>query len=352
MPFERPTLQQIIDRGIVDVEANLTGSDPRLRRSPESVLVKVLSGAAHQLHGHQVYLSKQILPDTQGEEMLLRSAALHLTPPRKQATFAGGEITMTGGNGTSVPQYTEWTASNGVVFRTDALIVVAGGVAVLNVTAMTTGQDGNIATGSPLTIGSPIAGLDSDATVTAADGTLGGTDIETIEEVRSRLLSRLQTPPTSGGPGDYVAWAEEVPGVTRAWQIANYNGAGTVGVFFVRDNDTPITPDAGEVAEVLAYILARAPVTANVNVYVIVLVPMALTIALTPDTPAIRLAVEAQLEDMFIRDAEPGETTKLSRIGEAISLAEGEESHVRTVPAADVTHAASEIPTLGAITWV
>ena len=49
-----------------------------------------------------------------------------------------------------------------------------------------------------------------------------------------------------GDNDDYVAWATEVPGVTRAWCSPNGMGAGTVVVRFVRDDDDDPIPDSGE----------------------------------------------------------------------------------------------------------
>ena len=352
MAFERPTLKQIIARVLSDIASNLTGADSRLRRSFERAIGIVLGGAAHLLHGHLVYLSKQILADTSDEEMLLREAALHLDPARKDPEKATGEITMTGVNGTSVPALTQWSASNGALYETDILGVVAAGVLVVASTAVDAGALGNIDTASPLSIGSPIAGLDSEATVTSSDGMTGGTDLETVDEVRSRLLLHYQKPPSGGGPGDYESWCRDIAGVTRAWANRNYGGAGNVGIFFVRDSESPITPSAAEILDVQTYIDTKAPLTAVPTVRAPTLTTVAMTIAVSPNTAAVQAAVEAQLEAMFLRDSEPGLTIYPSQLSEAISLSTDEDYHVLTVPAAAVTHANSELPILGTITWV
>lgn len=51
MPFNRPTLPQLIQRNITDIESRLPGRDARLRRSNLNVLAKVHAGAAHGLYG-------------------------------------------------------------------------------------------------------------------------------------------------------------------------------------------------------------------------------------------------------------------------------------------------------------
>jgi uncharacterized phage protein gp47/JayE len=73
--------------------------------------------------------------------------------------------------------------------------------------------------------------------VVDANKLVNGSDIESIPDLRARLLERIQNPPSGGAAEDYVAWALEVPGVTRAWVYPKEMGAGTVTVRFVRDND-------------------------------------------------------------------------------------------------------------------
>ena len=63
----------------------------------------------------------------------------------------------------------------------------------------------------------------------------GGTDTETDDELRVRLLDRLSAPPMGGDAEDYVVWALSVPGVTRAWSAPNEMGIGTVTVRFMHD---------------------------------------------------------------------------------------------------------------------
>jgi uncharacterized phage protein gp47/JayE len=203
----------------------------------------------------------------------------------------------------------------------------------------------------------PIAGIDSDGTV-AGSGLIGGTDAETDAALLVRLLARLQQPPTGGGPGDYVSWAKAVTGVTRAWQYPNRDGLGTVAVFFVRDGDytlkagdSGIIPSAGEVAAVQAYIDAVAPVTADVTVYPPTAVDLDMTINLLPNTSTVQDAVEAEIAAYLVREAEPGVTLLISQMNEAVSIAPGETDHIITVPAANKTHTAAQLPVTGTYTW-
>ena len=174
-----------------------------------------------------------------------------------------------------------------------------------------------------------------------------------------RLLTKLQLPPSGGNENDYLVWAKEVAGVTRSWVFPAQLGPGTVGLAFVVDND-PVTiiPDAAKVGEVQAHIAAVKPVTADATVFAPVPKVVAFSIAVTPDTPAVRAAVEDELDDLFLRIAAPGGasgvtgTIPLSQINEAISLAAGETDHVLSVPAADVTVTTGEMAIRGTVTWL
>ncbi|RMG50381.1 MAG: baseplate J/gp47 family protein, partial [Gammaproteobacteria bacterium] len=95
MPFQRPTIPELIERVAADVESRLPGSDPRLRRSLLHALVRAQAGVAHGLYGYLDWLSKQIVPDTAEAEVLDRWASWWGVP-RKAASAASGDVTFTG----------------------------------------------------------------------------------------------------------------------------------------------------------------------------------------------------------------------------------------------------------------
>jgi uncharacterized phage protein gp47/JayE len=349
MAFSRPDLATLINRAEADIETRLPGADARLRRSNLNVMARVHSGAAHGLYGFLEWISRQVLPDTAETEFLDRHASIWKVP-RKAASPAVGNITVTGTNGAIVPADSALARSDGAQYTTDAEAVIAGGTATIAVTAVEAGKNGNAAAASSLSFDAPIAGVNSTATVTAGALT-GGADIETDDDLRARLLARIQAPPHGGAAHDYVAWALEVAGVTRAWCYPQEMGDGTVTVRFVRDDDASLIPDAAEVQAVQDYIDALRPVTAQLTVVAPVAVPLNFTIELITDTAAIRAAIEAELRDLLMREAEPGATILISHIREAISLAAGETDHILTVPAANVTHTTGQMATFGVITW-
>lgn len=352
MAFLRPTSEELIERILSDLETRLALDGATLRRSAVGAQAYAEAAAVHLLHGHLEYLSRQIFPDLSDAEYLERQASL-FKMTRIAATYAKGNVTATGTTGTIIPAGTVLQRADGATYTTDAQATIAAGTATIAVTAQDAGEDGNADLGVVLTFVSPVAGVN--ATVTVATGGLAlGTDAETDTDLRARLIGRLREPPHGGTEADYVMWAKEVAGVTRAWVYPGELGAGKVTVRFVRDNDgsgAAIIPSAAEVTAVQDYINPRKPLTANVNVVAPVAVTLNFTIHVVPDTAAIRAAVQAELEDMLARDAKPAGTILLSQIRLAVGVADGVTDFSVTAPAADVTHTTGQIAVMGTITW-
>lgn len=348
MPFARPTLRTLIDRAVADINARLPGADARLPMSNLNVLAHVHGGAVHGLYGFLDWLSRQVIIDTAETEFLDRWAGIWGVP-RKAAAPATGSVTFSGTTGSVVPAGTLLGRADGTQYQTTGEVTLVAGAATAGIVAAQGGAAGNMAAGT-LSLVSPVAGVDTSAQITAA-GLTAGADTETDDALRARLLARIQQPPHGGADFDYVAWALEVEGVTRAWVSPQELGPGTVTVRFVRDDDAAIIPDAAEVQAVQDHIDALRPVTAAVTVVAPIAVPLDLTIQLTPQSQTVRDAVTAELTDLLRREAEPGGTILISHIREAISLAAGETDHVLVAPVANVAHATGEMAVMGAITW-
>lgn len=355
MPFNRPDLPTLIDRAATDIESRLPGADARLRRSNLNVLARVHAGATHGLYGFLDWLARQIMVDTADAEILDRHAAIWLPSGRLPAAYASGPIAITGTAGAVLPAGTVFKRADGVAYITDFEALLVGGAASVAATTEIAGQAGNAAAGVALNIDSPVAGINAAASIGAGAMT-GGADMESDDSLRSRVLARIQQAPQGGARHDYVTWAKEVGGVTRAWCYPLEQGDGTVTVRFVRDADASLIPDPAEVAAVQSYIDERRPVGAEVFVVAPVAAPAVFEIRITPATASVKAAVEASLRDLLLREAQPeggaGEgVILLSHIAEAISLAAGEYDHQLLAPLADIEPTAGQMVTFGSITW-
>lgn len=354
MPFARASLAELIDRVRGDLRGRLEIGGPLLRRAMVDVLGAVWAGAVHTLYGYLDWLSRQLFGDTAEREQLMREAALYgITPV--PATFATGNVTATGTDGESIPVDTILRLDAATAYRVTTGQVIASGTATLPVVAVLAGELANVPAGTTLTFESPIDFVTSTATV-ATGGIAGGVDEEGTEELRDRYLLRLREPPEGGADQDYIAWALAVAGVTRAWVYPAEDGLGTVVVRFVRDGESPIFPDAGEVTAMQTALDAERPVTAEVIARAPTELAVAFTIHIVPDNAETRAAVTAELGDLLARVAEPGDgagrgTVLLSQLRTAIGVAEGVTDYSMTVPSADVVPGVGQLPTVGTITW-
>lgn len=360
MSFTAPTLADLITRTRSDFRTRLGIAGALLRRFMANTLAEVWSGVVFMTHQHLTWLARQLFPHLSEDEFLVVQASLYgLT--KNPATFAAGTYRFTGVDTTTVPSGTTVVLDDGSTYQTTAggdIGDVTPGLLDLNIQADVAGVAGNLAASETMELETPITDIDSAGTVDPTDGLVGGLDEETTEELRTRLLERWRTPPKGGNDEDYIGWAKEVSGTTRVWVHRHEDGLGTVTIRFVQDNDTvSIIPSGAEVTAVQTKIDSERPTTAEVTVAAPTLSATAFTIAITPDTTAVRAAVTAELEDLAIQDAETGDgavrgTIKLSRIQTFVGNAEGVTDYTVSVPAADVVPILGELFTVGTITWV
>jgi uncharacterized phage protein gp47/JayE len=333
MPWTTPTLKDV--RKTRDQVSASLGGAPIIPNSVLRVMSDAQSGLAHLTLLYIDWLSKQLLPDTAETEWLDRHGNIWLvnsegTRGRKPAEFATGTVTLTGTQGIIVPQYTIVGAiSTGLQYETTEQVILGVGPTNVDIRALDAGAAGNLDAGERLGFSIAIAGLDGTATVVELSG---GTDQETDDELRARVIERIQNPPMGGDKEDYVHWALQVPGVTRAWSYPQEMGIGTVTVRFMMD-DLRITdqgiPTPTDVEAVRAYMDTVRPVAVK-DFFVEAPLPFVVDFtigSLEQDTPATRAAIYAAVKQMFRERAAPGQTIWKSWVSEAISSAVGEEHH-------------------------
>lgn len=331
MAFVRPTLPELAERISADFVSRLALVGAVLRRSMVWVISMVLAGAAHMMHGHLDFLAAQLFADTADGVYLERIASL-FGVDRLAATFATGYVTFFGTDTTVVPEGTIVTRDDGVQYSTDVEGIVGtddpGEIWIL-ATAVVAAELGNCAEHTALSLESPIAGI---TTVEVADGfgMTGGADEEPIEDLRVRVLERMRDPPNGGSEADYIAWAKTVAGVTRVWVHPRQLGAGTVAVYFVRDDDGDLIPSAPEVTLVQDALDEFAPVTAEPTALAPTAVAFDVEITIVPSNTTTQAAVNAAIAGLLLDEAAPGDPDDatagvilLSHLETAIGLAEG-----------------------------
>lgn len=182
---------------------------------------------------------------------------------RKMGTKAEGEVTFTGEPGAVIQSGTMCTTASGMVFLTVTEgIIREDGTVTLPAIAENVGDNYNILSGYINAL--PVAIKDVTA-VTNANIFVGGTDVETDEELMERLLLRLRTPATSGNKYHYMQWAMEVNGIGDAQVFPLEDGPGTVGVMPITSGGR--APDVDILDAVYAHIEEQRPIGATVSVY-------------------------------------------------------------------------------------
>ena len=178
-------------------------------------------------------------------------------------------------------------------------------------------------------------------------------------ELLDRLLFRKRNPPVGGAVHDYVIWAREMAGVSRAWAFDAWHGPCTIGLAWVYDDRSVITPGYQDRKNMEDYLFRHTdPATGvwvgkpgGIEVWPVELVlrPVNMIIGITPDTPATRKAVQSRLLTLQ-KTLQPGQTLPISAIRTTIGTASGVTDYSLNLTA-DIPCAQNELITIGVLTW-
>jgi uncharacterized phage protein gp47/JayE len=281
--------------------------------------------------------------------MLLLWADWRLEDGRTPAVAATGPALVTGSSGALVDAGQLYQSEDGRRYVVTQTATLVAGAASLTLVAEEVGALGNIEAGT-LTAVTPVLGVNS-AAVIGPGGIVGGTEQEALEALRARVQAAFKNPSKVGSAADFVEWALEVPGVTRAWALPRWMGPGTFGLVFVRDGEVDIIPSPAQVAAMQAHLDSKRPVTAEVYVLASTPLAVAFSIRLIPDSLSLRAAVTTALKGLILDEGGSGSTIPISHIRAAISGTPGETDHLLLAPLTDVVVALNQTAVLGDITW-
>lgn len=207
---------------------------------------------------------------------------------------------------------------------------------------------------------SPIVGVD-DSSGVDFNQIGGGSDQETEDSLRSRMLSTIQNPIAHFNVADIEQAALTVPGVTRVFVQEITPLLGQVTILFMRDNDINPIPVGSEITDVKDVILLIKPANTG-DVDVIVAAPVAVTVnfvfsVMVPNTSTMQNAVTANLQQFFAENTDVGADVQSdgyrSAIFNTIDSETGQPitNFTLTGPVGDVTIASGEIGVLGSVTY-
>ena len=369
MPFARPSLTALRNTAVQDITTSgVPGLTGLLRKAVLRVLAWVMAGLAYSVYGYADWIARMGVPFTAEDEYLYAWAALIGIYPL-QATAASGEALFTGNPSVVVPSGTPLTRQDGTAYVTtaDTETDVNGNVTV-PFTATSLGAYTNCDDGTPISIGTAIAGVNS-LGVTVGP-TTGGADQETNDALRTRMLFKYRQPPQGGAVADYIQWSLEVPGCTRAWVNGSGYGAGSVVVYPMFDitesanegfpqgtdgcasEETRGPTATGDQLLVAEHIWTVQPITALVYVSAPLPFPVDVTlIGLEPNTLDIQSQIIAALDDIFLVIGEVAGTVWPSDLYEAILAVPGLTHFTMSVPDEAITAPMGSLPVLGTVTF-
>jgi len=240
-------------------------------------------------------------------------------------------------------------------------ILAAHTTAFVAIESESEGAGSNLAAGAPLTLGSPISGVNTTANADF-DGISGGTDEENDLDFRSRTIEKWQNPNTPFNVAGITSQAKLISGVTRVFVREITPSVGQVTIFFTRDNDDdgPI-PSGIEVNAVKNKILEIKPAHTD-DVDVIVQSPAAITVNFTiqginPNTTTMQDAIKANLQQLFSESTNVGSALLrndyISTVNRTVDTITGDilQSFSINDPSGDIVVSSNELPILGTVSF-
>lgn len=143
-------------------------------------------------------------------------------------------VTITGSIGAIIKAATTFksddtSSSPGYLFVLDADYTLVATTDTITLRALTPGIISKLIVADTLTVTSPIALVDSAATV--ASISVNPLDAETIEQYRSAALKSYRLEPQGGAATDYRLWSQDAQGVANTYPYAKSGAANEINLY-------------------------------------------------------------------------------------------------------------------------
>lgn len=287
--------------------------------SDVGIRLKVLAGEIYSLLSGVEWLKNQMFPQTAlGEYLEMHAAQRGLS--RKSAVPSAGTLVF-GRSGTLpydilIPKGTVCAVSgeDGPRFETVQEITLPAGTQTVQGPAVSQqgGKESNAAAGAVTLLLTPPAGVE---TVANPQPFTGGTDGETDEELRKRLLKSYEVLPNGTNAEFYRSYVMQYDGIQSASVLPRADGSGTVAVYAAARGAAP--PEA-----LLSKIQTELNSLREVNVEVtvhppeLVGVPVSMYIDPAPGcTLAVATSEALQVIRSYFEQLSVGESVILAQLG-------------------------------------
>ena len=218
-----PTTQQCVDTAVAAIEARLGQTVPLYDKSFLNVLSVVLGMANAELYRFGIQRAKAVLALTaRGDDLtqLGREYGVIRKPAQKSILYLNA-VLIGGDSGNILRSDTLKSNDNGMYYfpTQDTAFTALDTNVYFNVRAEFAGVDGDLEVGSSFQWGSTPTAVSN--TVTVDSIITSGSDEETDDELRLRVLSEIQTVGGGSNAADYRTWGQRTPNVLR---IDPYSG--------------------------------------------------------------------------------------------------------------------------------
>lgn len=316
-----------------------------------SLRLRAVAAELFSLEAQADFVTRQSFPQT-AEGTYLDCHAELRGLVRGSACKAAGQLRFyldgTAASTLVVPSGTECRTAAGTAFVTTETGVITAGNSQCTVAAEAAipGSGGNVPAEAVSFVILPpagVAGVVNDAAFS------GGSDGESDENLRSRILSSYRRLPNGANAAYYENKVLEYPGAAAAEVLPRNRGIGTVDVIFAMAGGVPTTAQVADVQamldaerEICVDVRVQAPTTATVNV------TASLTVAEGRNFAEVSAAANAAIAGFFTGEL-LGRPVYKAKLEALLMSVDGVENCRLTAPASDVAAASGKLPVKGTV---
>lgn len=314
-----------------------------------SLRFMALAAQLESLYYEAEFVTSQSMPQTASGKSLDGFAAMRGLE-RSTAAAAKGKIRFYAAEGVtaSVEAGTRCQTENGVEYETTAGGTVSTDTwyCDLPAVAVNTGSAGNTPAGTVTVMMLPPKGIAKCRNMVAFTG---GSDPESDEELRKRLLDSYKSMINGGNAAYYKALALSCEGIVAAQVVPKSRGIGTVDVYVAQSNGPASTVRCNAVQAVME---ENREICTDVQVKVPTISEVDVEVKISPSSGyyADKVADDVELAIAAFFDGKMlGRNVLVAELAAAVYSVEGVSNYRIVKPAADIEIAQTVLPTLGLV---
>lgn len=297
-------------------------------------------------------LAIMFLENLEGDLLIARAAENGLS--LRQGTYAEGSITFTGTNDTVIPMGTVVSTESNLMYVTTTSEIITNGTVTATIKSEDIGSKYNVEANKIINLPVAIVGVSS---LTNLSPIMGGSDTESYDSLRDRLLFYIRNPGASGSKNDYRIWTLSVAGVgdTKVFPLAN--GPGTVEVVII--DASKRAANSTLIESVTSYIESVRPIGARVSVIPAIekTVNISATLNITSSTTItyVKSLIESKIQEYIKKIAFNSTYVSYAQIGSMILDTEGVIDYTNLElnnTTGNIIVGDKEVATLGTITFI